>query len=208
MGQGGFAVFSGLIDAHLMQRLLAEAVCLSSTAVESRMDVSDGEENRGGAPARCYLNSPGGPVQHAMYRTPATLAFLRGLTAPSLEPTGEVGTYSYYARAGDFLALHRDIVTCDVAVITCLSDRPATATGGELVLYPDRCQETLSSIRSRPSEGAYRIRLREGHTLVFYGGIVPHELLPVSAGQARIVSVLCYRVGPPAFTTDRTCSHC
>ena len=61
MGRGGFAVFDGLVGA-LMPELLAEAVTLSSNAVESRVAASDGAE-RGGAPARCYLNGPGGPVQ-------------------------------------------------------------------------------------------------------------------------------------------------
>jgi hypothetical protein len=28
---------------------------------------------------------------------------------------------------------------------------------------------------------------------VMYGGIIPHALLPLAEGQARIVSVLCYR---------------
>jgi hypothetical protein len=194
MRQGGVAIFDGLVAGDLLQQLLIEAVELSSSAVESKLAVSDTEEHRGGAPARCYLNGPGGSVQYAMYRSPATLAFLRSITDASLEPTGEVGTYSYYTRPRDFLALHRDIVTCDVAMITCLSDRPATAAGGQLVLYPSRLGEPLSAIRSTPSDGALHVRLREGHTLVFYGGIVPHELLPVDVGQARIVSVLCYRV--------------
>jgi hypothetical protein len=193
MQQGGFAVFDGLVEG-LREPLLAEAVSMSTVAAESMVEVSDNEEGRGGAPARRFLNGPGGPLQGWMYRAPAMLAFLRDLTHPSLNPTGDVGTYSYYARSGDFLGLHRDIQTCDVAVITCLSNTPGAANGGSLVLYPGRSHEPLSAIRARPRDGACPLRLGEGHTIVFYGGIVPHELLPVVPGQARIVSVLCYRV--------------
>lgn len=123
------------------------------------------------------------------------LELLRNITHTSLHPTGGTGTYSYYVRAGDFLALHRDIVTCDVAVITCLSDLPREALGGRLCLYPGRAGEPLSMIYAGPAEGACIVKLTAGQTLVFYGGMIPHILLPVVAGQARIVSVLCYRIG-------------
>ncbi len=122
------------------------------------------------------------------------LAFMRRLTHRSIEPTGELGTYSYYSRPGDFLAIHRDIVTCDVAVITCLSDSPDHAAGGALCLYPDRMFEPVAAIRATPSEGARVVRLREGQTIALFGGLVPHALLPVDADQVRIVSVLCYRI--------------
>jgi hypothetical protein len=194
MREGGFAVYAGLVDGGVRARLLDEAWNLASASVESRVAVSDGEEGRGGCPARKFLSGPGGPAQQAFYRSPGVLCFLRTITHRSLERTGEAGTYSYYARPGDFLALHRDIVTCDVAVITCLSDSPDTRTGGALALYPDRIFEPLSAIRATVPQGARYVRLEPGQTIVLYGGLVPHELLPVENGQVRIVSVLCYRV--------------
>jgi hypothetical protein len=54
-------------------------------------------------------------------------------------PTGG-RTYTYYEQPGDFLALYREIVTCDLAVIACLVDTgKASAGGGLLVATNYRC---------------------------------------------------------------------
>jgi hypothetical protein len=195
MRDGGFRVLEGLFDHATRKELLAEALRLLPRAAPSAVPVSDDEEVRGGTPARSFLNTGGGPLQDALYRTPGLLECLRRMTCASLVPTGALGTYSYYVRPGDFLALHRDIVTCDVAVITCLHDAGAghEGDGGKLCLYPGRLFEPLSAIRRSPEAGALKLRLLAGQTIVMFGGIVPHALLPVAAGQARIVSVLCYR---------------
>ena len=194
MRRGGFGVYAGLVDVGVQRRMLAEAVGLMARASDSRVDVSRDGQERGGEPARRLLTASAGAEQRRFYWSPSTIAFLRSITHRSLQPTGGVGTYSYYARPGDFLALHRDIVTCDVAVITCLSDAPAGAPGGQLCLYPGRASEPIQAIRTTPSRGAERMKLAAGQTIVLYGGIVPHALLPVAAGQVRIVSVLCYRI--------------
>jgi hypothetical protein len=197
MRNGGSAIYEGIADDRIRQRLLAEALTSARQATEGFVPASDREEIRGGRPARRFLNASGGPAQEAFYKAPWLLSFLRDITCPILVPTGPLGTYSYYARPGDYLAIHRDIVSCDVAVITCLSDASeAHATGGMLCLYPDRLFEPLSTIRATPESGAQKVRLKPGQTIVMYGGIVPHALLPVSTGQARIVSVLCYRLFP------------
>jgi hypothetical protein len=175
--------------------MLAEAVALYGESSECDVPVSDGEEVRGGTPARRFRNSGGGPAQDAFYRAPWVIDFLRGLTRSSLVPTGERGTYSYYVRAGDFLAIHRDVRMCDIAVITCLKNGEAVeGDGGSLSLYPERMFEPLSAVRAAPGEGAHRLRLEVGQTIVLCGGLIPHTLLPVNEGQERIVSVLCYHV--------------
>jgi hypothetical protein len=110
-------------------------------------------------------------------------------------PTGERGTYSYYVRQGDYLALHRDVEACDVAVITCVYES-ALNVGGGLCVYPDRIHEPLSAIRAAPERGMVSVPLRPGQTVVMLGGIVPHHVLPMAQGQVRIVSVLCYRALP------------
>ena len=195
MRDGGFRILEGLIDRPTRKALLAEALRLLPRAVVSVTLQSDEEEVRGGAPARSLLNTAGGELQDVLYRTPQLLEYLRRMTCPSLVPTGTRGSYSYYVRPGDFLALHRDIVTCDVAVITCLHDAgPGRGgDGGKLCLYPGRLSEPLSAIRRTDGQGALKLALLPAQTLVMFGGIVPHALLPVAAGQTRIVSVLCYR---------------
>ena len=193
MQNGGFAVYEGMVDDG-GRRLLREAMQQLRSATDCCVRASDHADGRGGVPARRFLTAPGGLVQRRAYTSPSALAFLRRLTHTSLQPTGALGTYSYYARTGDYLALHRDIVTCDVSVITCLADSAQGTGGGLLCLYPGRTAESLAAIRATPAHGAFSIRLRPAQTIVFYGGIVPHALLPVSPSQVRIVSVLCYRI--------------
>jgi hypothetical protein len=194
MSNGGFDLFAGFLDHEGCALMLSEAVRLSAKRVVSDVPVSDREEVRGGSPARHFTSVPGGRVQEAFYRAPRILEFLRDLCNAKLKPTGALGTYSFYAQSGDYLAIHRDIETCDVAVITCLYNGPQrSACGGALCLYPTRLFEPLSAIRSTPERGAVVVHLEPGQTIVMFGGIIPHTLLPVAPGQTRIVSVLCYR---------------
>lgn len=195
MKEGGFGVFEGLLSGAGRKQMLAEALSLLKRAQLCHEPVSDTEEVRGGNPARCFLSAPGEEVQQALYHAPGMLRFLAKVSGTCLVPTGERGTFTYYARAGDHLSIHRDIETCDVAVITCLYDNAHPAgQAGMLSLYPGRLFEPLSAIRGAPDRGAVRLRLLEGQTIVMFGGVMPHCVLPVSEGQIRIVSVLCYRV--------------
>ena len=194
MKRGGFDVFEGLIGTTTRDEMLSEALALLPEATDCEVKISDDEEVRGGTPRRRFANGRGGPLQQALNTAPWLLDFLRGLTTPALIYTGEIGTYSYYLRPGDYLEIHRDIVTCDVAVITCLyDDSSLDRDGGQLCLYPERWMDPLSMIRATPQQGAAKIRLGIGQTIVMYGGIIPHALLPLSEGQRRIVSVLCFK---------------
>ncbi|HUQ33819.1 MAG TPA: hypothetical protein VM095_16985 [Pyrinomonadaceae bacterium] len=195
MSVGGFEVFEGFMDREGFALMLAEAVRLSKDAYVSDVPVSDEEEVRGGTPARRFRSVPGGPVQQAFYQSPWLINFLSERCNVPLTPLGGQGTYSFYAEAGDYLAIHRDIEACDLAVITCLYNGPRRDQygGGALCLYPTRIFEPLSVVRATPEEGALAIGLEPGQTIIMFGGIIPHTLLPVAAGQTRIVSVLCYR---------------
>jgi hypothetical protein len=128
------------------------------------------------------------------------LRFLRQLTGVAPVPNSRFGGYIYYTRPGDYVGVHRDDETCEVAAITCLYDGPhAAADGGALFVYPMRIAQPLAAIRATPDEGAVRLRLRPGQTLVMFGRLLPHAVLPVAAGQRRIVSALCYHV--PSLAT-------
>jgi hypothetical protein len=194
MQKGGFEVFEGFVDRRSRQIMLKEAIAAAASAVISDVPESDGEQVRGGSPARRFSSASGGPAQEALYHSSEVIEFLRSITASSLSPTGGLGTYTYYSRPGDYLAIHRDIVSCDVAVITCLHDKKDAAEGGGMCLYPSRLLDALADIRATPETGAFRLRLLPGQTIVMFGGIVPHQIFPVASGQARVVSVLCYRL--------------
>jgi hypothetical protein len=192
--QGGFDVFEGLLNGDSYQLMLAEALNLAKTAQPSEVSTPDLEERRGGVPPRRFLNAAGGSIQDAFYTAPWMIDFLRQVTGVPVTPTGVRGTYTYYARPGDYLALHRDIETCDLAVITCLYDNSSwSGYAGTLCLYPERLLEPLSAIRASLDQGVIRLRLKPRQTLVMWGGIVPHAVLPMAHHQVRIVSALCYR---------------
>src|SRR6266481_2266367 len=145
MRRGGFDIYEGVCDELIRKNLLVEALSLYRNSASCALFDPDQEEIRGGSPARAFRSAAGGEFQDAFYRAPWVVNFLRSITSAALSPTGNRGTYSYYVRPGDFLALHRDIVTCEVAVITCLSNgAEADTDAGRLCLYPERVYEPLS----------------------------------------------------------------
>jgi len=190
---GGFAVFPGWFEGAGFEALRAEAWSAYDSASEQQCWDPDREEIRGGTPRRKLITAGAGPVQDAVYSSPALHDVLSGICDVPVVPSGNRGSYSYYVRPGDFLGLHRDIPTCDVAVITVLHDSGPDDQSGALVLYPERVSEPLSAVRARPTEGALVVKVRQGETIVMLGGLVPHRVRRTATGQARIVSVLCFR---------------
>ncbi|MDT7810540.1 MAG: hypothetical protein QOJ42_456 [Acidobacteriaceae bacterium] len=195
MQKGGFEIVNGLLPEPKREQMLAEAIRLYPESCQSYEPESDGEEIRGGSPARQFLSSQGGPVQDVFYQDNWLTGVLSDRTSNNIVTSGERGTFTYYVRAGDHLAIHRDVQSCDVAVVSCLleNSRP-DQTGGCITIYPERIYEPLSSIRATPQEGALTIRLELGQTIFMFGGALPHSILPLGAEQTRIVSVLCFRV--------------
>lgn len=199
MRNGGFGIYRGLLDDDALAHLLDEAARHAARATESVVAASDRETYRGGNPARRLLTAGGGPRQTEFYQSSSVIRFLQRAAGLPVVPTGNAGTFSYYARPGDFLGLHRDILTCDLAVITCLyNSAPPEKSGGGICLFPDRMLEPLSTIRSNPAKGGRKLQLAVGETLLLLGGIIPHAILPVVPRQIRIVSILCYRILDPS----------
>jgi hypothetical protein len=178
-----------------VRALADEAERALPEAQESRVDASDGEEERGGSPRRRFLSAAGGGRQQALFADPGLWRELSELVGLPVRPSGMAGTYSYYCRPGDFLTIHRDVVTCDLALITCLHDSGARGRSGASCLWPGRLDDALSALRADPGPGAAVLRLDPGDTLILLGGIVPHAVLPVAVGQKRVVSLLCFEAG-------------
>ena len=167
-------------EAKSQESLGQRNVCLNSAA----------DEWRGGTPARAYTLANGGPVQQAIHASAATHQFLREIIGLPAALSGG-GTYSYYSEFGDFLGLHRDVLACDIALITCLEAAPASQDSGRLLLYPSHVREPLSAIRQEGADAAVAIHLKPGESIVMLGGLVPHEVTAVT--RRRLVSVACYR---------------
>ncbi len=202
MKTGGMIVLDDLVSRDRCRALLQEARSQTIHATQSNVTTIDTEEIRGGNPTRRFVSSAGSDTQMCFYQCRSTIARLSELCGTQLQPTGKCGTYTYY-RPGDFLSLHRDIETCDVSVITCLLDNHAVnSRGGTTVLYPQRCAEPLSRIRATSRQGARRLRLAVGSTLVFLGGQIPHLIETLGPQDFRIVSILCYRLASESETSS------
>jgi hypothetical protein len=197
---GGGALLTRLLDPTRLGALREDAFARHAEATEMFVADPCDEDIRRGDPDRWLEWAVGGPALQAFSTASATLDLLARVTGVNWTPSGPAGTYSYYRRPGHHLGLHRDVDDCDLTIITNLYERGAQpgSTAGCLRLYPERTSERLDTIRSSSKRGAVHLRLQPGQSLIMLGGRVPHRLLPVADGQARIVAPLCYRVAGPA----------
>jgi hypothetical protein len=189
---GGYLVVCGLFDQETLQGLRAEADIVRPEAPRVFVEDSDETEGRGGYPARAYRSGPARDLHWALYGCLQMAEMLRRLCGVTVSATGG-GTYIYYEQTGDFLAVHRDVVDCDIAVITSLTDSRVDGSAGELVVYPEFIREPLSTVRAAGINSGTFIPLDRGQTIILLGGIVPHEVAPTCAAQERIVAINCYR---------------
>lgn len=199
---GGYLVVRGLFDEATLCNLQAEADEARVEAERMILAESDGAEGRGGFPARAYRSGASGDLHWALHGCQQMTDTLGSVCGLSVTPTGS-GTYSYYEEAGDFLALHRDVFQCDIAVITALTACMWDRLDGELIVYPDLMREPLSAVRAAGRGVGLSVPLDRGHTMILLGGIVPHEVAPTCPGQERIVAINCYRV-PTAASSEPT----
>lgn len=190
---GGYLVVRGFFDEATLQDLRAEAELVRIGAQRMLVADSDGTEGRGGFPARAYLSGPGRDLHWGLHGCQQMAETLAGVCGLDLSASGS-GTYSFYEQPGDFLAVHRDVEQCDIAVITSLTRCRTDSPAGELVVYPDLIRQPLSSVRAAGRSAGTSVPLDRGHTIILLGGILPHEVAPTSPGQERIVTINCYRV--------------
>lgn len=190
MRRGGCLFIDSLLPPDLLAALCAEA---NERQEEARHTIWPGSlqvDWRGGEPARSYAGTTGGSTQTSIFASPTLANYLSEICGLRVKLAG-VGSFSYY-EPGDFLALHRDIVACDITLLTCLRD---TATGTSdrrgLRIYPAYARLPLTQLRSEDAPAHIDLSLDRGQTAVLLGGIVPHEVLPMCEHQHRTVSVVC-----------------
>ncbi len=194
----GYLVVRGLFDEETLRDLRAEADRVRVDAERMLVAESDGAEGRGGFPARAHRSGGGGDLHWGLHGCPEMTEALAAICGLRVAPAGS-GTYSYYEETGDFLAVHRDVLQCDIAVITSLTARAMDRAAGELIVYPGLMREPLSAVRAAGRNAGVPVPLERGHTAILLGGIVPHEVAPACPGQERIVSINCYHVLTAAF---------
>ncbi|MDP9686550.1 UNVERIFIED_ORG: hypothetical protein J2W82_000198 [Pseudomonas mohnii] len=198
----GFAIFSDLPGSHDLRHLRKEAfVALQRANQEYRRrrvlpdsDEPNYEEDRKTAARIKRFLSDGGPHLQSMYHDSQLIEFLSLESGLRLSPSGSGGVYIYYVRSGDFIGIHRDAGICDLVLITALYDSSLSDEGGSLILYPGRTSESCKAISATPKRGEKVVKLTAGQSLIMFGGVIPHRVVPVRAEQIRIVSALCYSV--------------
>lgn len=190
---GGFAAWRGLFTPEDLELLRRDARAARREARRSQGGDVRADEGRGGAPARACTLAAASPAHFRLHDAPALRAFLAAAIGRPVAPTGG-GSYTWYEQAGDFLALHRDIDGCDATLVTCLAASPGA---GRLVVYPRGVGRPLSDVHGHGLPGV-PVALEPGDAALLLGGFVPHEVEPQPPGASRLVSLMCYRLEPPA----------
>ena len=192
----GFTVFRDLFSTSDFEAILDEASERYREGSEGRVELADGSDGPGGPPRRRLITSNGGAAQDAVYQSADLRRFLTSLCGIPVTPAGRLGSFNYYTRDADFMGLHLDVDPCDLVVLTVLKDHSKpNDPGGATRVYPRHLGRSLSSVRRDRGAGAVTLKLLAGQSIVMFGGLVPHEIVPVHAGQRRIVSALCFRAG-------------
>ncbi len=190
---GGFIVVSAIFSQSEMAELRTEASNARATGNRQVFAEFVPCEERGGTPKRAFLSAPGSQTQWRLFSAPRLATTIKSITGLTVRPTGS-GSFTYYECEGDCLALHRDIETCDLAVITCIDENSTSSGGGRLLAYPQFINKSLEAARLAGPAAATPVWLRTGNTILLLGGMVPHEVAPTKAGEERIVSVMCFHV--------------
>jgi len=193
--RGGWRLLDDWPTGDSCKALLAEATRLRPGAERTESTRPDPEDLRGGDPPRGFGSVPAGEAQATLYQAQDLWRLLEREVGERIRPSAERGTYSYYERVGDHLGIHRDVVDCDVTLVTCLCDQaqPGWDTGA-VAMWPGRLDAPLSAVRLAPEREPVRVRLAVGESLLVCGAVLPHAVLPVAEGQDLILSVLCFRL--------------
>jgi hypothetical protein len=201
---GGFLLLPNLFPPEDLNKLEAEAKRARPRGQRNVWSLPGGADERGGNPDRAFSTGPGAETQYNLLAAPDLVARLAQACGLELAITGG-GSYSYYEESGDFLGLHRDIVSCELTVVTCVrSDGAEPDAGmlgagmlgsGMLLVYSNHMNAPLARARGAGKAEATRVPISRGESVALLGGFVPHEVTPMLPSQERIVSVMCYRIG-------------
>ncbi|MFP5361347.1 MAG: hypothetical protein ACLGI5_01300 [Thermoleophilia bacterium] len=197
LGAAGGWIVAPLLGERAVAALARDAArAHAAGATEARLDKSPDDDHRRGNPARWLEWAAAGPALRAFYSAPLLPTWLQRLTGLDWVRTGDLPSYSYYRRPGHFLGVHRDIDTCDLAIITCIADdgAAADAIAGTLSLWPGRSGDPIAAVRADPDDGRVTVRLRPGEAIVLLGGMIPHALEPLGPRHTRITSPLCFHL--------------
>jgi hypothetical protein len=104
-------------------------------------------EERGGTPARAFRFALARDCQWRLLSSATVLRSLAQVVGRAVMLAGG-GSLIYYEEPSDFLELHRDIIGCDLAMITSLGEFAPASGGGELLVYPEFRGRPLAAVRA------------------------------------------------------------
>jgi hypothetical protein len=178
-------------DADTTAALSREA--MTADRRPSRVDGVNTEQARGGTPRRHLTSVNGGPFQQGLYLHRDLIRLLSKCVGAPVRPCGECATYSIY-ESGDFLDVHRDIPSCDIALISCVFDNNPSDDGGAIDVWFDDALTPLDVLRRGEGKPPARVAPRGGHTMLPHGGIMPHRVRRMAPGRLRVVSLMCFEM--------------
>lgn len=194
LARGGVELYCGLFDRAALGRMLDEATSQPARLDVVDPDAVDDEQVRGGRPGRRIRSVPGGPLQQALFAAPRLAAFIAGEVGAPVRPCGAQASYSIYLGDGSHLGIHRDVIGCDAALVTCLHDDAPRDDDGALDVWFDDALTSLGMLRAEPDARRTRIALGPAETMLIHGGVLPHRVPPLHAPRARIVSLMCFEI--------------
>ncbi|MCL4783847.1 MAG: hypothetical protein KJZ70_12500 [Bryobacterales bacterium] len=189
---GGFLALAGFPGAAALSAIRTEAADALRDSERQEWPEPKPSDWRGGQPQRFLGGVTAGPRMNEMFARRETVAMLRGLLGANLRCAGG-GSLTVYERPGDRLGLHRDIETCDVTLVTCIWEE-GERRESVLRAYPEYAHCALSLIPADRASLGCTVSLRPGDSAILLGGVVPHEVTPMAAGQRRVVSLVCYQL--------------
>jgi hypothetical protein len=191
---GGVALCGGMPDPVTWAALRDEAVEArpAATRHDGGADATGADRDR--TPSRSLASAPGGPVQDVFYASPALAAYVAAQVGVPVTPSGRRGSYSYYERPGDHLALHVDVHGCDVTLVTVLHDDTGRSDpGGAVLAYRTAVGVPLDEIAAGRWRGSGDVvKAQPGQSILLLGGLVPHRVLPLTGPGSRVVAPLCF----------------
>ena len=175
----------GLLD-EVPKQFKKDGVRIESTPSEEYVTTGRG------APGAFRMASFG-PRGCAVFSDELLLRVLRQLAGTPVRLNKKCSCYLEYYRPGDYIAVHRDIDSCEATVLIYLKVEPAGSMWPVLNIYPDRRAGPIVDQKRAPLvREPVAVRCCPGRVLMMVGSEIPHERPPLVKSQRVLAAAACY----------------
>jgi hypothetical protein len=187
VAQGAFFHQEAFLSAEATQQLVAAVAEVGNSANRNYLP----GHKQGGSIGRHLLDAAA-PCFGELYRSPALLAWLDGLTGESLQPSPLTDPHAYalyfYTRPGDHIGWHYDT--------SYYRGRRYTLLFGLIDESSCRLDYELHTREPGVRTVAGSLRLAPGAMVVFDGDKLRHRITPLGAGERRVSLTFQYVTDP------------